>query len=176
LLRNRAGNINFGFGRRKVGRMNVLLGIGNRLLGDAGAGNYIAARFRHEGWTVYDCGTVPENFTSPVRKVHPEVLLLVDAAEMGLPAGEFRVVPRDHIADVSIGTHSLPLTHLIDYLSPDAGRILFVGIQPASTEMGRGLSPAVRNGAERLMELVRSGSLTGIPVYNGNPGKGTVSG
>lgn len=147
--------------------MNVLLGIGNSLLGDDGAGNYIASRFRQSGWAVFDCGTVPENFTSPVRKVHPELLLLVDAAEMGLPAGEFRVVPREHIADVSIGTHSLPLTHLIDYLSPDAGRILFVGIQPASTEMGTGLSPAVREGADRLMDLIRIGSLSEIPVYTG---------
>ncbi len=148
--------------------MNVLLGIGNRLLGDDGVGNYIASRFRQPGWTVYDCGTVPENFTSPVRKAHPDLLLLVDAAEMGLPAGEFRVVPPDRIADVSIGTHSLPLTHLIDYLSPDAGQIIFVGIQPASMEMGRDLSPVVRNGAERFMDLVRAGSLSEIPGYNGD--------
>jgi hydrogenase 3 maturation protease len=148
--------------------MNVLLGIGNSLLGDDGAGNYIASRFRQPGWTVYDCGTVPENFTSPVRKAHPEILLLVDAAEMGLPAGEFRVVPPDRIADVSIGTHSLPLTHLIDYLSPDAGQIIFVGIQPASMEMGQGLTPAVRDGAERFMERVRTGSLSEIPEYTGD--------
>jgi hydrogenase 3 maturation protease len=145
--------------------MNVLLGIGNSLLGDDGVGNYIASRFRQPGWTVYDCGTVPENFTSPVRKAHPGILLLVDAAEMGLPAGEFRVVPPESIADVSIGTHSLPLTHLIDYLAPDAGRILFVGIQPASMAMGQGLSPAVRNGAERLMDLIRTGSVDEIRVY-----------
>jgi hydrogenase 3 maturation protease len=151
--------------------VNVLLGIGNSLLGDDGAGNYIASRFRQPGWTVYDCGTVPENFTSPVRKAHPEILLLVDAAEMGLPAGEFRVVPPDRIADVSIGTHSLPLTHLIDYLSPDAGQIIFVGIQPASMEMGMELSPAVREGAERLTDMIRTGLLSAIPLYTGPPGK-----
>jgi len=134
-------------------------------------GNYIASLFRQTGWTVYDCGTVPENFTSPVRKAHPDILLLVDAAEMGLPAGEFRVVPPDRIADVSIGTHSLPLTHLIDYLSPDAGQIIFVGIQPASMEMGQGLTPAVRNGAERFLDVIRTGALAKIPLYAGPPGK-----
>jgi hydrogenase 3 maturation protease len=151
--------------------MNVLLGIGNCLLGDDGAGNYVASRFRQSGWTVFDCGTVPENFTSPVRRLHPEVLLLVDAAEMGLLAGEFRVVPRNYIADVSIGTHSLPLTHLIDYLSPDAGRILFVGIQPASMEMGAKLTPAVKEGADRLMGIIRAGSISEIPLYTGPPGE-----
>jgi hydrogenase 3 maturation protease len=151
--------------------MNVLLGIGNSLLGDDGAGNYVASRYRQSGWTVFDCGTVPENFTSPVRRLHPEVLLLVDAAEMGLPAGEFRVVPRNSIADVSIGTHSLPLTHLIDYLSPDAGRILFIGIQPASMEMGAELSPAVKEGADRLMDTIRTGSLAEILIFSGSPEK-----
>jgi hydrogenase 3 maturation protease len=147
--------------------MNVLLGIGNSLLGDDGVGSYIASRFRSEGWIVFNCGTVPENFTSPVRKAHPETLLLVDAAEMGLPPGEFRVVPPDQIADVSIGTHALPLTHLIDYLAPDARRIVFVGIQPESMEMGSGLTPEVEKGADRFMELLRAGLISEIPEYTG---------
>ncbi|MBP1929637.1 hydrogenase 3 maturation protease [Methanolinea mesophila] len=150
--------------------MNVLMGIGNTLLGDDGVGSYIASRFRDDDWTVFDCGTVPENFTSPVRKVHPGILILVDAAEMGLTPGEFRVVPPDRIADVSIGTHALPLSHLIDYLSPDAGRIVFVGIQPESMIMGDGLSPAVKEGADRFMDLLREGSFREILEYDEDQG------
>ena len=116
-------------------------------------------------------GQCPRISLPRCESLHPEILLLVDAAEMGLPAGEFRVVPPYRIADVSIGTHSLPLTHLIDYLSPDAGQIIFVGIQPASMEMGQGLSPAVREGAERLTDMIRTGLLSAIPLYTGPPGK-----
>ena len=67
--------------------VRMLLGIGNPLHGDDGVGNYVASRFRARGWNSIDCGTMPENFTAVVRRHHPEILVLVDATDLGLPLG-----------------------------------------------------------------------------------------
>ena len=134
----------------------MLLGIGNPLHGDDGIGNYIASRFRARGWNSIDCGTMPENFTAVVRRHHPEILVLVDATDLGLLPGEFRTVGDDQIEDVSIGTHNMPLSFLIRYLAESAGRVIFIGIQPDRLGEEAGLSPAVIEGADRLMDLLRA--------------------
>jgi hydrogenase 3 maturation protease len=147
--------------------MNILFGVGNPLLGDDGIGNYTAERFHAEGWSVYDCGTVPENFTSLVRKARPRVLVIVDAADIGLSPGEFRVVPEKYIEDVSIGTHQLPLTHLIEFIKDCTERIIFIGIQPRSLVFGTTLSSEAISGADRLIEVLEEDAIDTIPVFAG---------
>jgi hydrogenase 3 maturation protease len=145
--------------------VNILLGIGNPLRRDDGVGNYVALNFRRQGWISLDCGTVPENFTGIVRREHPSLLVLVDAADMGLSPGEFRVVPGERIRDVSFGTHQLPLDILAGYLEASAGKIVIVGIQPAIVETGEGLSPPVRQGADRLIRCLEREESGKIPVF-----------
>ncbi len=145
--------------------VRLLLGIGNPLLGDDGAGNYVAGLVKDTGWKVFDCGTIPENFTGKVRELHPEILVIVDAADMKIFPGEFRVVQPEKIADVAFGTHSLPLRILIEYLAPDAGRILFIGIQPERVETGAPLSERVRRGARRLVRFIEKGEFDKIAEF-----------
>jgi hydrogenase 3 maturation protease len=145
--------------------VRMLLGIGNTLQGDDGVGNHIASLFRARGWNAIDCGTMPENFTAVVRRHHPELIVLVDATNLGLPPGEFRSVSDEEIEDVSLGTHNLPLSLLIKYLSESAGRVLFIGVQPQHLEDGVGLSPAVKEGAERLMTLLRQNRIGEIQAF-----------
>jgi len=144
----------------------MLFGIGNPLLGDDGVGNYIADRFRAPGWIAVDCGTIPENFTGVVRREHPEILILVDAADLALSPGEFRAVQPDDIANVTFGTHSLPLNLLMGYLAGSAGKVIFIGIQPGQTVMGEGLSNPVREGADRLIAVLTSGAIDTIGVHS----------
>jgi hydrogenase 3 maturation protease len=144
--------------------MRILMGVGNELLGDDGVGIYVADRFVAEGWCTLSCGTAPENFTSIIRREQPETLLIVDAADMRLSPGEFRIVMDSAIEDVSIGTHQLPLSHLITYLHRSATEILFIGIQPRTVEMGAEMSADVKKGAEMLMKVLASGRYKDIPV------------
>ena len=143
--------------------MNVLIGIGNALRGDDGVGPWIADHFQEEGWLSLNCGTVPENFTAVIRRAAPDLLLIVDAADIGLPPGEFRVVDPSRIEDVSIGTHQLPLTHLMEYLKNSANAIVFVGIQPAKVLDEECISAEVKTGAETLMQDLREGTIAKIP-------------
>jgi len=145
--------------------MRILMGVGNDLLGDDGVGIYIADRFVAKGWRTLSCGTAPENFTSVIRREQPEILLIVDAAEMGLSPGEFRIVMESDIEDVSIGTHQLPLSHLITYLRSSVTEIIFIGIQPRTVEMGAEMSADVKEGAALLMRILESGRFADIPVF-----------
>lgn len=151
--------------------VRMLLGIGNPLLGDDGAGTYVADQLRAPGWVTVDCGTIPENFTGTVRREHPELLLFIDAADMALFPGEFRVVRPEDIAAVTFGTHSLPLNLLMEFLADSAGAVIFIGIQPGQTIPGEGLSDPVRQGADRLIRIITSGAIDTIPVYSPS-GKG----
>ncbi len=143
---------------------NILLGIGNPMNGDDGVGIYVAEQFRMDGWIPLACGIAPENFTGIIRKIRPSCLVLVDAADMGLSPGEYRIIPQQRIADVSMGTHQLPLSLLIDFLSDAAGQIILIGIQPERARTGSEISLPVRGGADRLVHVLASGGLDRIPV------------
>ncbi len=147
--------------------MKVLLGVGNTLLSDDGVGCFIAdtfssANLSSDGWKAFHGETAPENFTAPIRRLDPKLLVIVDAAEMSLPVGSIRILPPDQIDDTSIGTHMLPLSHLIHYLSSDIQTILFIGIQPATIEPGVGLSPSVRDAAATLIEVLKKGEYASL--------------
>lgn len=137
--------------------MNILLGVGNTLLSDDGAGIYVAESFEKDGWSSYNCGTAPENFTSIIRRENPETLLIVDAARMGLSPGEVRQIPEEKISDVSFGTHQLPLSQLTAYLKEYAKKIVIIGIEPKTTDFGEEISPEIKDACGKLLEMIENG-------------------
>ncbi|RQD81088.1 MAG: hydrogenase 3 maturation endopeptidase HyCI [Methanocalculus sp. MSAO_Arc1] len=155
--------------------MILILGVGNTLLSDDGAGCSVAdaiavsassassaSSTSSPGLIAWNGGTAPENFTAPIRRASPALLIIVDAARMGLPPGSIRSIPPEKIDDTSIGTHMLPLSHLINYLSPDIPDILFIGIEPKTIEPGEGLSEVVQKAAEQLIWMIKKKDLASI--------------
>jgi hydrogenase 3 maturation protease len=142
--------------------MNILMCIGNSERGDDGMSHYVADHLKHPDWTVLDCGTVPENFTGVVKKAKPDKVVLLDVADMDLEPGQIRRIPRDRIRHVSVGTHSIPLYLLMDYLGESALEVLFIGIQPTTVDYGDALSTIVRKAADELMKTLTAGRLDGI--------------
>ncbi len=142
--------------------VTVVLGVGNSLHGDDGAGPAVAERIAKLGAAdifSYDCGTAPENFTGLVRRIHPDLLVIVDAAEMGLPAGAVRRIPVERIHDTVIGTHMMALSHLVWFLRDASEEIVVVGVQPLCVGEGEGLSEAVEEGVAEVVRCVREGRL-----------------
>ncbi|MBU2565715.1 MAG: hydrogenase maturation peptidase HycI [Candidatus Thermoplasmatota archaeon] len=137
--------------------MNILMGIGNVLKGDDGIGCYIAKNLEEKNWLSLDCGTAPENFTSVIRKNKPEILVIVDAADMGIDAGVFRIVSEEKIENIGISTHNMPLSFLINYLKDSANRIIFIGIQPKTIRDSDKISEKLKKSAEQLKEILREG-------------------
>ncbi|VDY54834.1 Coenzyme F420 hydrogenase maturation protease [Klebsiella oxytoca] len=113
---------------------DVLLCVGNSMMGDDGAGPLLAEMCAANpvgDWVVIDGGSAPENDIVAIRELRPERLLIVDATDMGLNPGEIRIVDPDDIAEMfMMTTHNMPLNYLIDQLKEDIGEVIFLGIQP----------------------------------------------
>ena len=140
----------------------LILCIGNRDGGDDAVGPYIADKLKEEGIDVLDCGVVPENYTSIVKKNNPKNLIIIDAVEMDLKPGEIRVVPKGKIGVMHISTHGIPISVLINYLEQYVENILFIGIQPKI--MSGKITDEVRKTADNLFHLIKSRNLYQIEI------------
>ena len=139
--------------------MNLLLGIGHAGHGDDGLVPVFARAFRHPDWRGIAAGTVPENYTGLVRRLHPDLLVLLDAADMGLPPGTLRRLDPAAIQSGDFGTHAGSIGQLAQYLSDCAGRVVVLGIQPAGVRPGARLSSPVRAALHALGRTLASGEL-----------------
>jgi len=134
----------------------AVLGVGNEMNGDDGAGvrvvRALAARLAvTPGLLIIDGGTAPENFTGPLRRFRPDLIVEVDAAHLDQPPGTLAWVDWRDADGMSASTHTLPPSVLAGFLTSDLGcEMTLIGIQPASLEFGCGLSPAVEVAVERL--------------------------
>jgi len=139
--------------------------IGNRGGGDDAIGPYIADRLKEEseGLIVLDCGVVPENFTSIIKKHSPKDLIIVDAVEMNLEPGEICIVPKEKIGVMHISTHGIPLSVLINYLGQYVKNIILIGIQPKT--MSDKMTVIVKESGDRLAELIKNNQLDEIKIF-----------
>jgi hydrogenase 3 maturation protease len=157
----------------------VILGIGNTLNGDDGIGVYVAQRIIEQlqaaeeepeqaqamgmsGVIAIDCGTTPESYTSIVRKHNPDRLVLVDAADMGLRPGSYRIVPPEKIGVMHVSTHNIPLSVFVSYVSEFCKAVVLIGIQPDSMDFGTALSSIVQKGGAQVANLIIENRLNEI--------------
>jgi len=143
----------------------MVLGIGNILKGDDGIGIYIVEKvnkyLKEAKFTeakseviVIDCGTTPENYTSVIRKHNPDTLILVDAADMGLSPGSYRIIPPERIEVMHFSTHIMPLSVFISYVSEFCGEVVLIGIQPDKMEVGTVLSSKVQRSGDMVAKFI----------------------
>jgi len=137
----------------------VLWGLGNPILGDDAAGSALIEKIRPlspEWLEPVACDTVPENFLSPLRQLHPDLLIIVDAADMGLPGGEYRKMELQDFSNISFTTHGMPLDLILQDFLPHM-RIIAIGIQPVSREPSLQISEKVLKGLLEIAEMILSG-------------------
>ncbi len=142
----------------------AILGVGNPLRRDDGVGVWVAERMRGTGWEVIVAGLSVENALGTVRRFAPDLLVVVDAAELGLPPGSARRLRLEESARMLGSTHALPLPFLLSTVGDRVGKIVLIGIQPADRSLGEGLTPEVRAGAEGLVVRLLAGDLGAIPA------------
>lgn len=140
----------------------VVFTVGAVLRGDDAAGPMLAKMLEQNpipGWTCIDGGQTPEDDLAVIRRMQPDVLLLVDAAQMGREPGTIAVVDeRDVVSDLLITTHSLPITFLLEDLKKSCKQVVFLGIQPAQLEFMEPLTPEVLRSVERIYEFLKQGA------------------
>jgi hydrogenase 3 maturation protease len=137
----------------------TILGIGNCLRSDDAAGPLIARRLAEsrlirdlDSLLVIDAGQAPENVTAELRRFAPQVVILIDAAEMDEAPGTIRWVGMEEIDGMSASTHTMPLSMLARYLILELDcEVKILGIQPQFTEIGESLSRDVLQAVDEIV-------------------------
>ncbi len=143
----------------------VLVALGNPLRRDDGVGLKVAELLQDSAWEVIPAGSSPENVASLVARHRPDVLVVVDAAEMGLPPGEVRVLPHEEAPMMTGSTHALPLSFFLELWRGQAGEVVLIGIQPADRGIGEGLTPEAEAAAQRVAEALSQDRWRQLPAH-----------
>jgi hydrogenase maturation protease len=113
------------------------------------------AAIRQDQLLLIEAGLAPENFSGALRRFDAQVVLLVDAAEMGAPVGGIQILDWRDTAGFGPSTHLQPLSTLAEYLSAEIGcQVVLVGIQPAQLDFERALSAPVRRAVRRVAAAI----------------------
>ncbi len=133
------------------GRLCVV-GIGNRLKGDDGAGPELIDRLGGQGRLhCLDAGVAVENYLEKIVRIKPDTVLLVDAMDFGGVAGDLRVLPAEQVAGGGLSSHALSLQMACDYLRQRvSARVFLLGIQPAQLKLNSPLSAPVSAAVAKL--------------------------
>ena len=144
----------------------AIVGIGNVMRGDDGAGPELIARLKDGRRTtsddkllLIDAGEVPENYLSKIIEFNPDTILLIDAVDLQESPGSIKLVEQDEIINAGLSTHNSSLVLAINYLRNEIeSNILLLGIQPKGTGLMTGLSQPVKAGISKIEQIIR-GSL-----------------
>jgi hydrogenase 3 maturation protease len=150
----------------------AIVGVGHELRGDDAAGLLVARQlvqaWQQRSWSpagdrllIIEAGHAPENHTGPIRRFAPDLVLMVDAAQMNEPPGCVRWLAWQEISGLSASTHTMPLYMLAKYLTSELGcDVALIGIQPADTALGAPLSPPVQRAINQVAQAL-AGSCEG---------------
>ncbi len=138
------------------GSKTIILGIGNLLKGDDGAGPVVCERLAGRTCAeVIDAGTVPENYIQRIIKKAPENLVVIDATDFGASAGQISLFKPEQLSSLVISTHTLSPQLFIDMICQEIDvDVYFVGIQPAQTTLGQSISSEVEQAIQRFARML----------------------
>jgi hydrogenase 3 maturation protease len=137
----------------------VLAGVGSDIRKDDKVGVLIVSRLKGRlpaKVKLINCGIVPENFTGQLKKLRPTHIIFFDAVEMGKEPGFYDFVDEEILIAQSLSTHKQSLRMLLQVLKAGIPgvRIKLVGIQPKTTDFGKGLSRPVCRGLNSLLRVL----------------------
>jgi hydrogenase 3 maturation protease len=142
--------------RRLKGKV-LLIGAGNTLRGDDGAGPAVIDLLEgNVNASLLDVGEVPESYLSRIQAVRADTIVLIDAANFGAAPGDLAVLEAEDIAGCSLSTHQMPLDLFFRFLAGERAADMFaLGIQPAQIGFGESMSPEVTDSVHALAKLLQ---------------------
>lgn len=155
----------------------AIVGVGNTLRADDAAGILVARELLQRECAkdvdhilILEGGPAPENLSGQLCKFAPDLVLFIDAANLGEKPGTIQWISEDFIDGMSASTHSLPLSMLARYLKLELDcQVIFLGIQPRSNEVGTTISAEVQHAmkevVQELDEALRT-CLSGEPLIS----------
>jgi len=122
-----------------------------------------------------DADVMPENYSKPMRESGADLILFVDAVDMGLAPGDIRIVPRELIDATIPCSHNLPMSYIMAYVNEKVERVELLGVQVKTTGLFEEMTGEVREGCSKLAEIIMRGDALEVPVFSKDE-KGTDEG
>lgn len=142
----------------------AVVGIGRELNGDDAAGVTVARKLkaliepaRDLPLRVIDAGAAPEDVTEALRSFAPDLVLLIDAAQMRKLPGTIRWLDWRDTIGLSTSTPTLPLYVIAESLVDEIHcEVAVIGIQPYDNSFGVPLSSDVRRAVNEVVSELQA--------------------
>ncbi|NHJ39614.1 MAG: hydrogenase maturation protease [Asgard group archaeon] len=106
---------------------------------------------------IINAGPVPEAFTGVIKKEEPDILIIIDAAQMDEKPGTIRIFTEENVDSAYMITpHKVSMTMYLKYLRFELKKLkaLFIGIQPKSLSYMVKMDPNVEKSAQYISQLL----------------------
>jgi len=146
--------------RRIIAEGTCIVGLGNDLRSDDGAGAYIARALKGAvpgpGGCVINAEDIIEGYAFTIAGMECGNVLLVDAVEAHREAGSLVFGRYGDIAGASVNfsTHKLSLSLAVDIIERSGKEVYLLGIVPATTDFGIGMGWAVKKSADIIIDFI----------------------
>jgi hydrogenase 3 maturation protease len=131
----------------------AFVGVGSELNGDDAADLWVVRALNEKtggssSVLCFESGGMLENALGPLRRFHPDGVVVIDAADFGGEPGAARLIELTETAGFSFSTHSLPLGTICAYLSQELEcPVWILGIQPLHLDFDAPMSPELQQTA-----------------------------
>jgi len=134
----------------------LIVGIGNTLKGDDGAGPIVCQQLAGKtSAELIDAATVPENYIRHIIKKAPCNLLIIDAIDFGDSPGTIKIFNPEQLDSLVVSTHTLSPRIFVEMITQVINvNVYFIGIQPAQTIFGQFLSDKLKCAHQRLVDIL----------------------
>jgi len=140
----------------KAGK-NIIVTVGNSLRADDGVGPYIGSKLESRAnLIVFNTEFNPENVIADIVKHNPAQIIFLDAANFNRKPGEVKIINLEAIPEVTISTHTIPLSVVAKILKQDTKAVInFIGIQVKNVQLGGSLSKEVKAAADKIVKQIK---------------------
>ena len=144
----------------------VSIGIGNSLRGDDGFGPALIKQIQGKvGFICIDAGSAPEKFLGVIVKEEPDTILFVDAADLDLEPGQYRILEPVDIVKCGLTTHDMSSRMLIEFLENQTkANILMLGVQPQHVSLGEAMSKRLTETLNEIELLIQEAGSCMRPI------------
>lgn len=135
-------------------RKILFVGIGNVLKSDDGVGVYICNNIKnHANILSLTVETGIENYIGKINSLKPDILVLLDCADLRSPAGTYKILEANQVQDLTFNTHNISLRRLSDFFEMP---VYILGIQPEKVDFGENISYLVKDIADRIINQINT--------------------
>jgi hydrogenase 3 maturation protease len=147
------------FAERPAARV-AIFGVGNELAGDDAAGSLVVRSLLQlttppEDLLILNGGHAPESYIGKLEAFVPDLVLIVDATDLGAAPGTISFLDMSRVAGKLPSTHTLSLTVLTHYLQQAvACQVYLLGIQPQTVAFDAPLTPVAFEAVEKVTQFL----------------------